>query len=62
MNRLEEMKPGAIVRHMDGREGKIDTVTGDWVLVAFDRGGPLEAVLMGFLDVIEPAPEQGRAA
>lgn len=62
MNRLDEMKPGAKVKHCDGREGVIDTIKGDWVLVAYDRAeGKLTPELMEYLEVTEPAP-QHRAA
>jgi len=55
--RLDEMKPGAKVKHCDGREGFIDHVSGDWVLVAYDRSdGKLTPELMGYLEILEPAP------
>lgn len=63
MNRLDEMKSGAKVKHCDGREGIIDHVSGDWVYVAYDHSeGSVEPVLMGYLEVIEPAPGNHRAA
>lgn len=63
MNRLDEMKPGAKVRHMQADiDGAIVKVQGDFIWVQATGGGEAVPSLMGFWEVIEAAPNQGGAA
>lgn len=62
MNRIEEIKVGARVRHMlRDTEGVIVGITGDFVFIQLPDGGKPEPSLIGAWEIIESAPQDQAA-
>jgi hypothetical protein len=57
---FDRIHEGDEVRHMDGREGVVKRVVGDFVWVQLVQGGEPEPFTMGYFELINRP--QGRAA